>query len=128
MGRWCRPSHPFTDPGRAIWARATLRSGPWKALAFEHPVLACDLEHPDMERFADCRGDIERAAHKRSGHDDGVLRVGPDLDPAEDLAVHGVNVGPGGVRGLSLQVGGDKRAPQFVPDKSGKPRQSHIGY
>ena len=39
-----------------------------------------------------------------------------------------VNVGPGGVRGLSLQVGGDKRAPQFVPDKSGKPRQSHIGY
>ena len=31
-------------------------------------------------------------------------------------------------RGLSLQVGGDKRPPQFVPDKSGKPRQSHIGY
>ena len=27
-----------------------------------------------------------------------------------------------------LQVGGDKRPPQFVPDKSGKPRQSHIGY
>jgi plastocyanin len=39
-----------------------------------------------------------------------------------------LNVGPGGVRGLALQVAGDKRAPQFVPDKSGKPRQSHIGY
>jgi plastocyanin len=39
-----------------------------------------------------------------------------------------VNVGPGGVRGLALAVGGDKRAPQFVPDKSGKPRQSHLGY
>jgi plastocyanin len=39
-----------------------------------------------------------------------------------------LSVGPGGTRGLSLQVGGDKRAPQFVPDKSGKPRQSHIGY
>jgi hypothetical protein len=39
-----------------------------------------------------------------------------------------LNVGAGGVRGLALQVGGDKRAPQFVPDKSGKPRQSHIGY
>jgi plastocyanin len=39
-----------------------------------------------------------------------------------------LSVGPGGVRGLSLQVGGDKRPPQFVPDKSGKPRQSHIGY
>jgi plastocyanin len=39
-----------------------------------------------------------------------------------------VNVGANGVRGLALQVGGDKRAPQFVPDKSGKPRQSHLGY
>jgi plastocyanin len=39
-----------------------------------------------------------------------------------------LNVGAGGVRGLALQVGGDKRAPQFVPDKSGKPRQSHLGY
>jgi plastocyanin len=39
-----------------------------------------------------------------------------------------INVGPGGTRGLALQVGGDKRAPQFVPDKSGKPRQSHLGY
>jgi hypothetical protein len=39
-----------------------------------------------------------------------------------------LSVGPGGMRGLSLQVAGDKRPPQFVPDKSGKPRQSHIGY
>jgi plastocyanin len=39
-----------------------------------------------------------------------------------------LTVGPGGTRGLSLQVSGDKRPPQFVPDKSGKPRQSHIGY
>jgi len=39
-----------------------------------------------------------------------------------------ISVAPGGTRGLTLQIGGDKRAPQFVPDKSGKPRQSHIGY
>jgi plastocyanin len=39
-----------------------------------------------------------------------------------------ISVGPGGARGLAVQVGGDKRPPQFVPDKSGKPRQSHIGY
>ena len=39
-----------------------------------------------------------------------------------------LSVSPGGMRGLSLQVAGDKRPPQFVPDKSGKPRQSHIGY
>jgi len=39
-----------------------------------------------------------------------------------------LSVGPGGMRGLALQVSGDKRPPQFVPDKSGKPRQSHLGY
>ncbi len=49
-------------------------------------------------------------------------------EAASKLTEQRLAVGPGGVRGLSLQVGGDKRAPQFVPDKSGKPRQSHIGY
>jgi plastocyanin len=37
-------------------------------------------------------------------------------------------VGAEGVRGLDLRVGGDRRPPAFVPDKSGKPRQSHLGY
>jgi plastocyanin len=37
-------------------------------------------------------------------------------------------VGVDGVRGLELRVGGDRRPPAFVPDKSGKPRQSHLGY
>jgi plastocyanin len=39
-----------------------------------------------------------------------------------------VAVGPDGVRALALRIGGDRRAPAFVPDKSGKPRQSHLGY
>jgi plastocyanin len=39
-----------------------------------------------------------------------------------------LTVGADGVRGLSLNVAGDKRAPQFVPDKSGKPRQAQVGY
>jgi plastocyanin len=39
-----------------------------------------------------------------------------------------VTVGDDGVRGLALRVGGDRRPPAFVPDKSGKPRQSHLGY
>ena len=39
-----------------------------------------------------------------------------------------LTVGAGGVRGLALRVGGDKRAPQFPPDKSGKPRQTQLGY
>jgi plastocyanin len=39
-----------------------------------------------------------------------------------------VTVGSDGLRGLALRVGGERRAPQFLPDKSGKPRQSHLGY
>ncbi|HVZ72503.1 MAG TPA: carboxypeptidase regulatory-like domain-containing protein [Polyangia bacterium] len=39
-----------------------------------------------------------------------------------------LTVGVDGVRGLDLRVGGDRRPPEFVPDKSGKPRQSHLGY
>ena len=42
--------------------------------------------------------------------------------------VERLTVGAGGVRGLALRVGGDKRAPQFPPDKSGKPRQTQLGY
>jgi plastocyanin len=39
-----------------------------------------------------------------------------------------ITVGADGVRGLALRIGGDRRPPAFVPDKSGKPRQSHLGY
>jgi plastocyanin len=39
-----------------------------------------------------------------------------------------LTVGADGVRGLELRVGGDRRPPAFVPDKSGKPRQSQLGY
>jgi plastocyanin len=46
---------------------------------------------------------------------------------SKDTRAH-VTVGPDGVRGLALRVGGDRRPPEFVPDKSGKPRQSHLGY
>jgi plastocyanin len=49
-------------------------------------------------------------------------------EAASKLSEQRLTVGASGVRGLTLQVGGDKRAPQFVPDKSGKPRQSHLGY
>ena len=49
-------------------------------------------------------------------------------EAAAKPTVEHLTVGTGGVRGLALRVGGDKRVPQFVPDKSGKPRQSHLGY
>jgi hypothetical protein len=42
--------------------------------------------------------------------------------------VQHLTVGAAGARGVTLRIGGDKRPPQFLPDKSGKPRQSHLGY
>jgi len=39
-----------------------------------------------------------------------------------------VTVGPEGVRGLAVRVAGDKSAPAYLPDKSGKPRQTHLNY
>lgn len=39
-----------------------------------------------------------------------------------------VTVSGEGLRGVELRVGGDRRPPELVPDKSGKPRQSHLGY
>jgi plastocyanin len=48
-------------------------------------------------------------------------------ESASKVSEQRVSVGPSGAR-VSLRVGGDRRAPQFVPDKSGKPRQSHLGY
>ncbi|HEY5088607.1 MAG TPA: hypothetical protein VIK30_01490 [Polyangia bacterium] len=47
---------------------------------------------------------------------------------ASQPTVQHLAVGSGGARGVSLRIGGDKRPPQFLPDKSGKPRQSHLGY
>ncbi len=39
-----------------------------------------------------------------------------------------VTVGSESLRGLAVKVSGDKAAPVFIPDKSGKPRQAHLGY
>jgi plastocyanin len=39
-----------------------------------------------------------------------------------------LTVGADGARGVAIKVGGDRRLPAFVPDKSGKPRQSQLGY
>jgi plastocyanin len=39
-----------------------------------------------------------------------------------------VTVGAEGLRGLAIRIGGDRRLPAYVPDKSGKPRQSQLGY
>jgi plastocyanin len=49
-------------------------------------------------------------------------------EAAAKPTVEHLTVGAGGVRGLALRVAGDKRPPQFPPDKSGKPRQSQLGY
>jgi plastocyanin len=49
-------------------------------------------------------------------------------EAAAKPTIERVTVGAGGLHGLALRVGGERHAPQFLPDKSGKPRQSHLGY
>ena len=49
-------------------------------------------------------------------------------EAATKPATERVTVDADGVRGLAMRVSGDRRSPQFLPDKSGKPRQSHLGY
>ncbi|HEX5269637.1 MAG TPA: hypothetical protein VFW33_04070 [Gemmataceae bacterium] len=49
-------------------------------------------------------------------------------EAAAKPTIERLSVGAGGLHGLALRVGGDRRPPQFLPDKSGKPRQSHLGY
>jgi plastocyanin len=39
-----------------------------------------------------------------------------------------LNVGDEGIHGLVVKVGGDRRLPASVPDKSGRPRQAHLPY
>lgn len=55
-----------------------------------------------------------------------------DLETWNEASLHPtkqrLTVGPDGVRGLVLKVSGDKAAPTTLPDKSGKPRQAHLGY
>jgi plastocyanin len=46
---------------------------------------------------------------------------------ASQPTVQRLAVGADGAR-VALRIGGDKRPPPFLPDKSGKPRQSHLGY
>jgi hypothetical protein len=55
-----------------------------------------------------------------------------DLETWHEASLHPTRqrliVGPEGVRGLLLKMSGDKASPATLPDKSGKPRQAHLGY
>jgi plastocyanin len=49
-------------------------------------------------------------------------------ESASTLARAKVAVGAEGARGVQVKIGGDKKRPNFVPDKYGKPRQAQLGY
>jgi len=55
-----------------------------------------------------------------------------DLETWNEASLHPtkqrLTVGADGVRGLVVKVSGDRAAPTTLPDKSGKPRQAHLGY
>jgi len=58
----------------------------------------------------------------------GEYELGAWHEAASKIAKQTLTVGPGGLRGVSIQIAGDKKAPAFVPDKSGRPRQPQLGY
>ena len=104
--------------------------------AFKHPgavQLLCNI-HASMLGFiyvvespyyaqADAAG-----AFAIKGVPPGDYQIHVWHEAAAHPTIDKITVGGGSVRGLSLRVGGDKRPPQFLPDKSGKPRQAQLGY
>ena len=48
-------------------------------------------------------------------------------ESATNLTRSKVTVGGSGAR-VSVKIGADKRAPSYLPDKYGKPRQAQLGY
>ena len=67
-------------------------------------------------------------AFSMKGVPPGEYEVSVWHEAAVKPTIERLTVGANGAHGVALRVGGDKRAPQFLPDKSGKPRQSHLGY
>jgi plastocyanin len=103
---------------------------------FRHPgavQLLCNI-HASMLGFvyvvdspyyaqADARG-----AFAIRGVPPGEYQLHVWHEAASVPTVEKLTVGEAGVHGLAVRVAGDRRPPQFLPDKSGKPRQSQLGY
>ena len=109
----------------ATYEKTFKRAGVVQVLCNIHSSMLGVIVVVDTPYYAQADGN---GAFSIKGVPPGDYQVAVWHEAASQPVEQKISVGPGGVRGLSLQVGGDKRPPQFVPDKSGKPRQSHIGY
>jgi len=109
----------------ATYQQTFKRAGVVQILCNIHSSMLATIVVVDTPYYAQADGS---GAFTIKGVPSGDYRLTVWHEAASKPIEQKLTVGPGGTRGLALQVGGDKRPPQFVPDKSGKPRQSHIGY
>lgn len=100
------------------------KAGPVQLLCNIHSSMLGFVYVVDSPYYAQADG---AGAFTIKGVPPGDYQIHVWHESATKPAEQKLTVGPAGAR-ISLQVGGDKRVPQFVPDKSGRPRQSHLGY
>ena len=109
----------------ATYAQTFKKAGPVQLLCNIHSSMIGYVYVVDSPYYAQADGS---GAFTIKGVPPGEYDVEVWHEAASKTTRQRVTVGADGVRGLALRVGGDRRPPAFVPDKSGKPRQSHLGY
>jgi plastocyanin len=109
----------------ATYTQVFKRPGPVQLLCNIHSSMVGYVYVVDSPYFAQADG---AGAFTIRGVPPGEFDVEVWYEGSSKNTRQRLTVGPDGVRGLTLRVGGDRQPPAFVPDKSGKPRQSHLGY
>jgi plastocyanin len=107
------------------YAQTFKKAGPVQLLCNIHSSMIGYVYVVDSPYYAQADG---AGAFAIKGVPPGEYDVEVWHEAASKTTRERVTVGADGVRGLALRIGGDRRPPEFVPDKSGKPRQSHLGY
>jgi plastocyanin len=109
----------------ASYTEVFKRPGPVQLLCNIHSSMLGYIYVVDSPYYtqADAGGAFAIRGVPPGEYDIQVWHEGSSKDARQRLTV-----GPDGVRGLVVRIAGDRRAPAFLPDKSGKPRQSQLGY
>jgi plastocyanin len=109
----------------ASYSQVFRKAGPVQLLCNIHASMIGYIYVVDSPYYAqaDATGAFTIRGVPAGEYELSVWHEGASQDFHQRLAV-----GAEGIRGLAIRIGGDRRAPAFVPDKSGKPRQSHLGY
>lgn len=109
----------------ASYAQVFRKAGPVQILCNIHSSMIGYVYVVDSPYYAQADGS---GAFTIKGVPPGDYQVAVWHEGSSQETRQRLTVGADGLRGLSLKVAGDRGTPAFVPDKSGKPRQTHLGY